>query len=83
MLHVIDSLSLSLFLCLSLLQVAVDVLEGLLEEDDEVVQVSNEIIMAQLFCLVKKCGDKLLFIFLILFEKAEFTAPVSQLRNQN
>lgn len=37
--------SLSLFL--SLHQMAVDVLEGLLEEDDEVVQVSNEV-MAQL-----------------------------------
>lgn len=40
-----SSFSLSLFL--SLHQMAVDVLEGLLEEDDEVVQVSNEV-MAQL-----------------------------------
>lgn len=37
---------------------AVDVLETLLEEDDEVVQVSSEV-MAQLFLSCKNCGGQL------------------------
>lgn len=60
-------LSVCLFLCLY--QMAVDVVEGLLEEDDEVVQVSNEV-MTLLFCLVKVYDgqlDSYFFLFHFVF----------------